>query len=195
MGMVLNKAQGIKLKSVIPILLLLLSYEGYSQYDSKGSYCIGAIGKDGIILAADSREMLYNVKDPFKTPVCYYDSNQKVFKVNRFGLAFIGNSNVGNFYLRAIINDYKLSDFSKARGDSIIFHFLKFCKKEMRNDSVFESFIQNIKIMSIGYENGKPFVCWHDDSSPAGYIKNPKSSLSSAWPSYSIQFIQTLCHV
>jgi hypothetical protein len=166
------------------LLFLLLSLSSYCQFLEKGSYCIGAIGKDGIILAADSRGMLYYTNDPLKKPVCYYDSVQKVFLVNRFALAFVGNSTVNDYYLRIIVNQYKLNDFSKVKGDSVIYDFLKFCKKIFKNDSVYNSFILNTKIMSIGYEKNKPFVCYYDLLSPFLYVKNPKSSFISAPPDY-----------
>lgn len=112
-------------------------------------------------------------------------TNQKVFSVNRFGLAFVGNSTINSQYISILINDYILSDFSKARGDSIIYHFLNFCKKEFQSDSVYDAFISNIIIMSIGYENNKPYVRMYNANYPRNFIKNPKSSLtSSMYPDY-----------
>lgn len=175
------------------LCLLILSFKlGFSQFKSAGSYCIGAIGRDGIILAADSREVIFSTNDPKQSPICYFDSTQKVYLVNRFGLAFIGRSTVGNYYIRAIIKDYELSDFSTTNGDSVIFHFLRFCKKEFNNDTAYNSFTDSIKIMSIGYKNGRPYVCLYDKNSPAGYIKNPKSSLSPAPDDFRASYSDTL---
>jgi hypothetical protein len=81
----------------------LFFHSGFAQIGIKGSYCTGAIGSDVIILAADSRRVLFDPDDVHKAAICYFDSIQKVFIVNRFGLAFIGNSTVNNQYLKVII--------------------------------------------------------------------------------------------
>ena len=103
------------MKHVFYIFLLTLVSSSYSQIiirDSsnlkvKGSFFIIAQGSDGIMVAADSRSVIFNNFDSSHTPLAYFDSTQKAFIVGKNVIVFTGSGLYGNWLTNGIIDVYK----------------------------------------------------------------------------------------
>src|SRR5437870_1301326 len=86
----------LQVKYLFSILLIInYGYMGSAQIKFKGTYSIGAICKDGVVLAADSRGAF--LRDG--TSVAYFDDIQKVFIVKNCLLSIVGLIALGDRFV------------------------------------------------------------------------------------------------
>ena len=140
-------------------LFLFCPLYSYSQakIGIHGSYIIAAIGKDGIILAGDSRANIYNTDDKNQSPIAYFDSVQKIFLLNDdVALGSMGSGIISNVFFDAIVNKFRASEPNQQPG-KIIGNFLKYCKEIMPLEAYTQ--ITNNELISIGYKNNTPTIC------------------------------------
>jgi 20S proteasome alpha/beta subunit len=136
-------------------LFLFFCCDCYNQIHSHGSYWIGAICKDGIVIGADTRQHITYPNNPDST-LAYYDTVQKVFAINNFLIATEGDATIGGRYVYYYLNEFKNSQY----GDCNILNCIQ------KLDTFFKStypLVENqfltLKINVVGYIKNTPFLC------------------------------------
>ena len=149
-------------KTVI-LLLLILPYFGYTQQtftEAKGTLIFVATGKDGIMIAVDSRLTLLKNNEI----IGIADGIDKLYNLKGFAVCFEGNGILDSTrFLSITFKEYnslhrKKETFSKAIT-GYIEYMKKTYQKQLRNDLG-----KNIFIFA-GYEKRKPYVTiWSPDN-------------------------------
>lgn len=130
----------------------------YSQLGLHGSYVLAGIGKDGIIMAGDSRLVFFDPSEGNGAKnLAYYDSCVKIYQVGKFAIGFVGSAIVGNVFLGEMINIYKKNMPQDISTDFLIQNFINFFSQILPPSGQIQ-FAQN-KIFSIGYKDKKPLIC------------------------------------
>ena len=91
------------MKYLFLVLLIIMSDKSFSQ---QGTFVIATITKNGIVIGADSRGVVYESDDHSKLPLVFFDSMCKVFKIKQFGMAVVGASVIGNKSFKKVIEDF-----------------------------------------------------------------------------------------
>ncbi len=153
----LNKLKLIILLAVLPTYL-------FSQDSLKvrGTYFIGAICKDGIVIGVDTRENLMTSNKKFPGGfLAYYDTIQKVFSINNFIIANQGNAFFGgkslHFYLKRFSSSEFAANCNTLNALEKIDSFFKFQYPLLE-----QPFLSVVSITG-GYVDGKAIICalWH----------------------------------
>jgi len=154
---------------VLYLLLLAFPCTCFSRFNSKpnkilmkGSFFIIAAGSDGVMIATESRGSFFDNTDPRKKILAYYDSIQKSFIIGKNVFVCTGVGLYGNWYLRAIIDDYKGRIGDTISATKLLESVMSFCKKHM--DSSLYKLFQNNTMATVGYENSKINICYYQPS-------------------------------
>jgi 20S proteasome alpha/beta subunit len=132
-----------------------------SQIVSKGSFSIGAICKDGIVIGADTRggfglPKANGVPDFDKEPQCYYDTIQKVFAIKNFIFCSTGQVTFGDKFFYFYLKEFEATLKDDATTSNGKIDFLQFIYAKY--PSQLEAFLR-LKMIIAGYENNKPQLC------------------------------------
>ncbi len=103
------------MKYLFLIFLILYSFISTDQCEInenkiKGTLIIATITKEGIVLAADSRGVMFDEGVKF----AYIDSIPKIFNLNQFTIAIAGYTAFGDKFLHQIIYDFSKTELSKS---------------------------------------------------------------------------------
>jgi hypothetical protein len=158
--------QRIRLNHFAPVIFLLFCLhcggddstrnKEFFRIKLSGSYYIGAICKDGIIVGADSRGTFL---DGNNNVMAYFDTVQKVFALKRCIVSVAGLIAVGDRF----VSDY-LTEFEKTLPDSItpseILSKLEFFFRTKYPDNISE--FGQLHIVSYGFSKSDPVICAMD---------------------------------
>lgn len=136
---------------------ILFCINGLSQV--KGTLLIAGVGKDGVILVADSRGSMRNKEGKV---IAYMDNIPKIFKLQNIYTAITGDWAIGNTFLSTIISNFNKTKIQKNDFSSIISHFIKYL------DSLYP-------VSKYPYSNKASFVFIGSDSSNyliQGYMRD-----------------------
>lgn len=147
----------------------------------RGSFMIAAVGKDGIIVATDTRGCIFDKEDPNKTPVAYFDGTQKQFIIGHSVLANTGNATLGNLFFTAFIANFTQNTKKCPEVDNFFITFFKYCQN-LLNEELLSQLLSNSMLVA-GYQNNKPTICYYDNDSIGcienfGFIESDLSSFS-----------------
>lgn len=135
----------------------------------KGSFMIAAIGKDGIIVATETRGNIFDKRDKKETPIGYYDGVQKEFVIGKTVLANTGKGVIGNAFFAAIIKDFTDKLIQYPSVDNFFNMFSEYCKKYVPKE-LNGQVLSNLMLVA-GFQNEKPIICYYQKSEE-GCIEN-----------------------
>jgi hypothetical protein len=174
---------------IILILILFLNWINpiklFSQIGIKGTFIIVAIGNDGIMIASDSRGVIYDTKDSTKRILAIYDSINKSFLIkNQIALVSTGDAVIGDKFLESIIKNYEKNLKICPNIKELLIDFYKYCKDTLPDD-VNTLFFVN-KMICAGFENNVPVICLSQDGELVatigdGIIESYKTILSEKY--------------
>lgn len=126
----------------------------------RGSFFIGAICNDGIIIAAESRGNIFDKRDDSKTPLAYFDDIQKIFPIEKKCIAETGQELIGNYFFSHICREFYRRTSPKIPIDDLLPEFIQFCERHMLGE-IFQE-LKNQKLIAAGYKNDLPTLCYFD---------------------------------
>jgi hypothetical protein len=147
------------LNRMIFMLLVMLAPTLAGSQTLSGTYSIVAFCEDGFVLGIDSRTSLYDPKDKaLLTPLGYYDTTQKVFQFDKFGIVYMGSNVIGNKFTSQYISEYKSSQYYKTitSPTSIIGNLFAYVRNQ---DTVAVRDFTKLKIFVAGYLHDTAFMC------------------------------------
>jgi 20S proteasome alpha/beta subunit len=141
----------------------------------KGSFMIAAIGKDGIIVATETRGNIFDLRDEKETPIGYYDGVQKEFIIGSTVLANTGKGAIGNVFFSAVINEFKAKLIVYPPVDAFFNVFKEFYNSCMPKK--FQDQIESNLMLVAGFKEGKPMICYFQNSAVGcieseGYVES-----------------------
>jgi 20S proteasome alpha/beta subunit len=146
-----------------------------SNIGTKGSFMIAAIGKDGIIVATETRGVVFDKRDKKETPIGYYDGIQKEFIIGTTVLANTVKGAIGNVFFSAVINDFKAKLIAYPPVDAFFNVFKEFYNSCMPKE--FQDQIESNLMLVAGFKEGKPMICYFQNSAVGcieseGYVES-----------------------
>jgi hypothetical protein len=141
------------------LLGVITSYSQQRSVEGFGSFSIIALGKDGILIAADSRTSFYSPDDSLREyPVAYIDTTQKLFDGKYFGFSFTGKGQIGGKFTSVYAKEFLESSYCKKTNNpkEILYMFFAFIK------STYSAYLPEffkIKILVGGYFGGYDVMC------------------------------------
>jgi hypothetical protein len=166
----------------IPVVILFLLFCGlrHSREPIKtingnffGTLITSFIGKNGIVVSADSRTVLYNSKGKV---LAYFEETSKIFQVKNFLIAVAGQYTFDNTSIENLIQEISASG-SLANSDLYSLHdsFLCYAKKRLPDMEYFR--LHNNQYIISGYYHDTPTILFYDGYKELeivneGYITN-----------------------
>lgn len=191
---IFTKNQTMKYLQLFPFLLLIPLNSYCQSLFPSGSYVIGAICKDGIILAEDSRMTLYksgfvpSTGKPKKQYIAAYcDSIQKVFSMHNFAYCSSGMMTMGGYYIPFYLNKFVSKAPTNYKVTVLdVFNYLDTFFKLDYPQYLLE--FRNIQSFVAGYYDDRPFLCAMSDGEKrclsSGYVDtNDKSDFDKLYDS------------
>lgn len=150
----------------------------------KGSFILGALASDGLLIASDSRGNFFKIVDDNPKSILYFDGVRKIFHNKKLGIAFTGLGMIGgyflNYYLDKFFKDWEVDYFDP------ILSFFRFLDYNFKSE-VYSSFKQQ-KILAINYFDNSPQISyWDNNKDPNysciinGYIQSDKSKFNELY--------------
>ena len=148
------------MKYLFILCLLFSSFNLLSQNNIiiKGTYWIGAICKDGIVIGSDTRgNILTNNKELKDTAIAYYDTCQKVFEFKNFAYASSGTAIIGGKFMGYYLKQFEESKYGNCNAVNSIEKLDSFFKSKYPK---LEQEFLSLGIITAGYyNNGHPALC------------------------------------
>ena len=107
--------------STLIVIILLLRLIANSQVS--GTLLIAGVGKDGLVMVADSRGSTGNKQGQL---IAYIDSIPKIFKLKNIYLAITGQWSIGNTFLSTIVSGFNKIRTSKNDFVSVVTSFVNY---------------------------------------------------------------------
>jgi hypothetical protein len=140
-------------KPLIPVLLiLLLSSQSKPQSIVKGSYTIGAICKDGIVVGIDSRMFYKDTKGLYFS----VDPIPKIFLVGGCILTITGRETIYDTLISHYVYTFRNSINTNLSPFLLINNFLDFL---LTNSRFAITDLHNIQMAAYGFDEGIPKIC------------------------------------
>ncbi|MFH1956448.1 MAG: hypothetical protein ABIJ28_02265 [Patescibacteria group bacterium] len=135
--------------------------------------------KKGILMAAESRGNFYNERG---IPVAYYDTVQKIFRINdTIGLVTTGNEFLKGKLLSEVISEFIEQYRSILELEEVIDSLIEFIVSKIKDSDL----IRNQIFVVGGYKNEKP-VIFYKDNSGINKLQNIQIIKSSNFSSFSM---------
>lgn len=142
----------------VVLILNMLNQSVIAQSGFRGSYVVAAIGRDGVIMASDSRLVFFDKNDSAKAQnLAYYDSCPKIFVLGKYAIGFVGTATVGNVFLGEMVKIYEKKMPANIKIDSLLQSFISFYLDFLPPAGIDQ--FAHIKIFAIGYKDDKPLIC------------------------------------
>jgi len=138
------------MRNPLIVALCFLTINSTAQPKTHGSFTIAAICIDGILIESDTRSECSVGRDT----VGYYDTVQKVFVVNNFGVANSGLASVGSDFFYHYLKEFMETN-PTCKAVDFLNNFLVFIKG--RYPVYFDDFLNNPVIVA-GYDKGTPYI-------------------------------------
>jgi hypothetical protein len=132
-----------------------------------GSFIIAVTCKDGILVAADSRNTISN---NFGKQLAYYDNVQKIFSFGKVAIAYTGHDTIQNLYFGAIIDAFAKTISDEIPVDQVLPTFFSFIESNLPYEAQVQ--VKQQVLIAVGYKDGKPLGCYYNYAQTEG----PKSS-------------------
>lgn len=116
-----------------------------------GTLIIAAIGTDGIMIAADSRTVLYS-NNPRKN-LAYFDGAEKITTIKYYGVGVAGVAEVGGKSITQLIKKYESSLDTNLDISSILYDFGNYLKHNLSIDQLRD--LKNNLFIFGGYANNE----------------------------------------
>lgn len=105
------------------IFIIFLLFYHVSKSQVSGTLIIAGVGKDGLVIVADSRGSTGNKQGQL---IAYIDSIPKIFKLKNIYIAITGQWAIGNTFLNTIISDFNKIKIPKNDFVSIVTSFVNY---------------------------------------------------------------------
>lgn len=139
--------------------LIVMTMVSEAQISSRGSFYIAAVCKDGIVIGADTRGCFYLTDTSGnKKPLAYYEPIQKVYEMNQYAFACIGQIVLhdGNKWHYYYIDEFRKLGLKLPTLLDYANSFFSFIKTKY--PEVYSQFVSN-QIIFAAYENDHPTIC------------------------------------
>lgn len=130
-----------------------------------GSFVVGAICKDGIILASDSRGNIFDKSDNRQKALAYFDSIQKIFPIGSNAIAETGQGLILNVFFSAIVDNF-LKQHADRPVDQLLPAFIHYCQLTLPPEGVAE--VKKQILFSAGFINDSPVICYFNEKQQGG---------------------------
>jgi len=121
-----------------------------------GTLIVGAICKDGILFASDSRASFTVGQGSSVKAYAFYENDQKIFTLGKFKIGIAGLSMLNKKFMYDITYDFNKRYKENENIEKTFVDFIEYLKTNMQlNDSII--FAENTFIIA-GYENSKPII-------------------------------------
>lgn len=130
-----------------------------SNINIRGTYIVGTICSDAIIIGADTRAAFLSTTNKL---IGYYDEAQKIFKYNNIGIAMKGASSFeeSNLTFYGLFKNFKALNPNIKNIPSLYSKLLLYSKTVLKTKEY--SALENNFFIIAGYESDTPhvYVCW-----------------------------------
>lgn len=136
----------------IPLFLFIniLIVKCYSQ---SGTLILGTIIDGKVYISADSRSVYFE-NDSHTTPIAYFDSTKKIYKLKQFIIGMSGSLVIGNITYEQVITAFNKTKYSDTSLLNTVKKFREYIKNNFPNDTLFTK----NTIIAGGFVNGKPQI-------------------------------------
>lgn len=128
-----------------------------------GSFVIAAVCKDGILIAAESRNTIKNLNGK---DLAYYDGVQKVFPVGRSAIAYTGSGFIQNLDFGALVSAFNASITIDIPLKELLPRFINFCDSVLPVEA--RKQVRSQSLIAAGYIDGQPGACYYNEKQTEG---------------------------
>jgi len=137
----------------LALISVLVCLHLSAQPNLGGSYHLGAICKDGIVIGTDSRgNLFYNAEKP----LAYFDTVQKVFAIKHCILSIVGLIGIQNKFLWSYLEEFKSTIPDDIAPTQLLQQLYNFVKEKY--PTAFKDYIK-LHMICAGYVNGVALMC------------------------------------
>jgi hypothetical protein len=142
----------------------------------RGSFVSAVICRDGVVMASDSRAVVFSRGDKARTPIAYFDTQQKIFPIGLNAIGETGQGSILNIFVSALIGDFmrRVPASVNLDVDQLLPAFLKYSESRLPPEALAE--VREQTLFSAGRIGTSPAICYFREGEPRSTFACVKDS-------------------